>query len=187
MTLHDFFLYAAALGGALFLAQLALSALGAGDADLDFGGDHHSGTDHHTSSDTAFKLLSLQGLSAFFGMFGLSGLALHDESGLGPAPALGGALVLGWLTTVVIARIFRAANHLEGSGTLNLRNARGADATVYLRIAPNKPGKVTVTVQGRQVEATAVSGGGDTFETGDRVRVERALPDGTLLVGKPAS
>ncbi|MEY4577513.1 MAG: hypothetical protein RL701_2216 [Pseudomonadota bacterium] len=185
MTLHDFFLYAALLGGALFLVQLVLSAVGAGDADIDFGGHHtggHSGTDH-SSSDVAFKLLSLQGLSAFFSMFGLVGLALHDQTGLSPLPSTVGAFVGGWLMTVVIGRIFRAAKRLESSGTLDLKNAHGAEATVYLRIAPQKPGKVTVTVQGRQVEAEAISEDA-VYETGDRVRVVRALPNGSVLVGR---
>jgi hypothetical protein len=156
VTLHDFFVGAAVLGGALFLAQLALSALGAGDADIDFSG-HHTADTGHTSADTAFKLLSLQGLSAFFAMFGLTGLALHDQSGASAALSVAGAFVGGGFTTLVIARIFRAAKKLEGSGNIDMKNAIGQEATVYLRIAANKPGKVTVTVQGRQVQADAVS------------------------------
>lgn len=183
VTLHDLFLYAAVLGGALFVAQLVLSAMGAGDADIDFGG-HHAAPTGHTSADTAFKLLSLQGLSAFFAMFGLTGLALSDGSGW-PAPfALIGAAMGGTLTTLVITRIFRAAKQLEGSGNLDMKNAVGAEATVYLRIAPDKPGKVTVTVQGRSVEADAVCENSQGFETGTRVRVVRANPDGSLVIGK---
>lgn len=124
---------------------------------------------------------SLQGLSAFFALFGLTGLALHDQSRLASGPSLAGAFLGGWLTTWIIARIFRAAHKLESSGTLDLNNASGAEATVYLRVAPHKPGKITVTVQGRQIEADAVSES-DTFETGDRVRVVRALASGPLLI-----
>ena len=183
MTLHDFFTYSALLGGALFIVQLVLSAVGAGDSDLDidFGSSQHAGPVHHTSPDAAFKLLSLQGLSAFFALFGLTGLALHDQSKLASGPSLAGAFLGGWLTTWIIARIFRAAHKLESSGTLDLNNASGAEATVYLRVAPHKPGKITVTVQGRQIEADAVSES-HTFETGDRVRVVRALASGPLLI-----
>lgn len=183
MTLHDFFLYAAILGGALFLVQIVLSAIGAGDADIDLGGHHPGSMDH--GSDLSFKLLSLQGLSSFFAMFGLMGLALHDQTGLSSGPSLAGALVGGWLTTLVIARLFKAANKLEGSGTINLANARDAEGTVYLRIAPNKPGKVTVTVQGRQIEVEATGADDGVFETGERVRVLRALSNGMLEVTKP--
>jgi hypothetical protein len=182
VTLHDFFVGAAVLGGALFLVQLALSALGGGDADIDFSG-HHAADTGHTSADTAFKLLSLHGLSAFFAMFGLTGLALRDQSGVSASAAVAGAFVGGSFTTFVIARIFRAAKKLEGSGNIDMKNAVGHEATVYLRIAANKPGKVTVAVQGRQVQADAVSDDA-TFETGDRVRVTRALPDGSLVVAR---
>lgn len=182
MTLHDFFLAAAILGGALFLVQLVLSALGAGDADIDLGSHHVGGLDH--GSDIAFKMLSLQGLSSFFAMYGLMGLALLDQYGVPPWAALAGALLGGWLTTALIARIFRAASKLESSGTLNLTNALDAEGTVYLRIAPDKPGKITVIVQGRQIEAEAISDH-VTFETGERVRVLRVLPSGALEVGRP--
>ena len=180
--LHNFFLFSAGLGGALFLVQLVLSAIGAGDADIDLGGSH-AGSTGHTSSDTAFKLLSVQGLAAFFAIFGLSGLALSQQSGLPPPVVIAGATAGGAFTTFVLARIFRAAKQLEGSGTLDMSNAIGQEATVYLRVAPNKPGKVTLTLQGRLVEVDAAAEG-ETFETGDRVRVIRALPNGSLLVGK---
>jgi hypothetical protein len=179
VTLHHFFLYSAIGGGALFLVQLALSAIGAGDADIDFGGDHPS--TGHTSADTAFKLLSLQGLTAFFAMFGLVGLALHDESKAGPALSVFGALAAGSFTTWLMARIFSAARSLQGSGTLDLKKAVGATGTVYLRIAPDKPGKVTVNVHGRLIQLDAVSPS-QTLETGSEVRVERVLADGSVSV-----
>jgi membrane protein implicated in regulation of membrane protease activity len=183
VTLHDFFMYAALLGGSLFLVQLVLSMLGAGDADIDFDPQHPSSLTGHTSADTAFKLLSLQGLTAFFGMFGLTGLAMSVESGFPPAASVLGALVGGSLTTFVIARIFRAASRLQSSGTLDMQNALGHEATVYLGIAPQKPGKVTLTLQGRLVEADALSER-ESFATGSTVRVVRVLPEGTLIVDR---
>lgn len=177
MTLHDFFMVLALLGGSLFLVQLLLSMLGAGDADIDV---HSTG---HTSADTAFKLLSLQGLTAFFGMFGLTGLAMSMESGFSAPVSLLGALIGGSLTTFVIARIFRAAARLQSSGTLDLQNAVGHEAVVYLGIAPQKPGKVTLTVQGRLIEAEAVSER-ESFATGSTVKVVRVLPEGTLIVAR---
>jgi hypothetical protein len=182
VTLHQFFLYCAIGGGVLFAVQVVLSLLGMGDADLDFGG-HHGGETGHTSADTAFKVISLQGLTAFFGMFGLVGLALHDQERAHPAISVLGASAAGSLTTFLIARIFRAARKLETSGTLDLQKAVGATGTVYLRIAPNKPGKVTLSVRGRLIELDAVTSA-DTLETGTEVRVERVLGDGTVSVVK---
>jgi hypothetical protein len=182
VTLHHFFLYCAIGGGTLFLVQVVLSTLGMGDADLDFGGQH-GGETGHTSADTAFKVLSLQGLTAFFGMFGLVGLALHDESHVHPALAVLGASVAGSLTTWLIARLFHAARKLETSGTLNLQKAVGATGTVYLRIAPDKPGKVTLSLHGRLIELDAICAT-QTLETGSEVRVERVLADGSVSVVK---
>lgn len=180
MTLHDFFLYSAVAGGALFVVQLVLSAVGAGDADLDIGG-HHGDVTGHTSADTAFKLLSLQGLTAFFGMFGLVGLALYHESKVGPTLSVLGGFFGGALTTWLIARIFRAARSLEGSGTINLQNALGLTGTVYLGIAPGKAGKVTLTMAGRLLTLDAISAA-QTLETGTEVRVVRVLGDGSVGV-----
>ncbi len=180
MTLHDFFLYSAIAGGALFLVQLVLSAMGAGDADIDVGHHDLSG---HGSADTAFKLLSLQGLTAFFGMFGLVGLALYHESKVGPSLSVLGGLLGGGLTTFFISRIFRAAKGLEGSGTIKLENAIGLTGTVYLGIAPHKPGKVTLTMAGRLLTLDATTAE-QTLETGTEVRVVRVLGDGTVSVIK---
>jgi hypothetical protein len=180
VTLHDFFLYSAIAGGALFLVQLALSMVGAGDADLDFGG-HHDVSTGHTSADTAFKLLSLQGLTAFFAMFGLVGLALYHESKAGPTVSVVGALVGGSLTTWLIAKLFRAAKGLEASGTVELSRAVGLTGTVYLRIAAGKPGKLTINVHGRLLTLDAVTAG-ETLETGVEAKVTRVLGDGSVSV-----
>jgi hypothetical protein len=180
VTLHHFFLYSAVAGGALFVVQLVLSSMGAGDADLDMGG-HHDVT--HTSADTAFKLLSLQGLTAFFGMFGLVGLALLEESKAGPVVSVLGGLVGGGATTWFISKIFRGAKKLEASGTIRLQDSLGLTGTVYLGIAPGKPGKVTLTMKGRLLTLDAISDR-DSLVTGSEVRVVRVLGDGSIGVEK---
>ncbi|MFT3926099.1 MAG: hypothetical protein QM778_26380 [Myxococcales bacterium] len=180
MGLHQFFIYCAVGGGALFLVQLVLSMLGAGDADIPSADHPPTG---HSSTDTSFKILSLQGLTAFFGMFGLVGLALQDESKAGPTVSVLGALAAGSFSTWVISRIFRAAHSLQSSGTLDLSKAVGSTGTVYLRIAPDKPGKVTLNLHGRLVQLDAVTTV-ETLETGSEVRVERVLADGTVSVLK---
>jgi membrane protein implicated in regulation of membrane protease activity len=177
--MHQFFLYCAVGGAVLFVVQIVLSLLGAGDADADFGPDHAA--TGHTSADTAFKILSIQGLTAFFAMFGLVGLALLDETGTSAPLALAGGAVGGTLTTFVIARIFRAAKKLEVSGTLDMQKAVGETGTVYLRIAPDKPGKVTVSVSGRLLTLDAVCSA-ETLDTGTEIVVERVLSDGSLSV-----
>jgi len=175
VTLHDFFLYSALAGGALFLVQLVLSTMGGGDADLDMGGQHH------TSADMAFKVLSLQGLTAFFAMFGLVGLALFHESKAGAAISVLGGLTGGALTTWLISMIFHAAKGLEVSGTVDLERAVGLTGTVYLGITSDKPGKLTINVHGRSLTLDAVTEG-EPLPTGIEVRVTRVLGDGSVAV-----
>jgi hypothetical protein len=126
-------------------------------------------------------VLSLQGLTAFFGMFGLVGLAMVHESKAGPVASVSAALLGGMLTTWIIARIFRAARSLEGSGTVDLKKAVGASGTVYLRVAPGKPGKVTLNVGGRLLQLDAVTID-ETLDTGTEVRVTRLLADGSVNI-----
>lgn len=178
--MHDFFLYSAIGGGVLFVVQVVLSLAGGVDADLDVDFDVDDGGGHH-SADASFKVLSIQGLTAFFAMFGLVGLALLDESKTSVPIALAGGAAGGALTTYVIARIFRAARKLEGSGTLDMQKAVGQTGTVYLRIDSDKPGKVTLTVAGRLLTLNAVCSV-DSIATGSEVLVERVLADGSLAV-----
>jgi membrane-bound ClpP family serine protease len=115
-------------------------------------------------------------------MFGLVGLALYHESKAGPTVSMLGAILGGALTTFLISRIFRTAKKLESSGTIKLENAVGLTGTVYLGIAPNKPGKVTLTMAGRLLTLDATSP--ESLETGSEVRVVRVLNDGTVSVVK---
>ena len=67
-VLEMFYVASAGLGGVVFLIRIVLLFLvGDGDAALD---------DVGMDSDAGFQLLSIQGLSGFFVMFGLVGLAL---------------------------------------------------------------------------------------------------------------
>ena len=82
---------AAIIGGTLFILRLIMMVIGGGlgDGDVDIPHDvdipqdiHIAGDIHadvsgdHAAADMSFKLLSVQGLTSFFMMFGLVGLAL---------------------------------------------------------------------------------------------------------------
>jgi len=96
--LELFFLICAFLGGAMFLIRLVLQMVG-GNSDVDTDIDVGHADVVHADSDVSFKLLTLQGLTAFFMMFGLVGFVLLRESKAGIAIAIAGAL----------ARTFRQA------------------------------------------------------------------------------
>ena len=93
--LDSVYIGCAVLGGLLFFVQLVMQFLGH-HADVDVGGGH-VGMPHDVSgtADTSFKLLSFQGLTAFFMMFGLVGLAMHRQSGASPALSLCVAIAAG--------------------------------------------------------------------------------------------
>ncbi len=92
------FLISAILGGAIFVVRLILFFIGMGhhgvDADTGFDadvghmgevghdvGDAHGDLHGHADeTESSFKFISLQGITAFFMMFGLVGLALSRQS-----------------------------------------------------------------------------------------------------------
>lgn len=182
--LEKIFLACAAVGGILFLVRMVLFLLGGdggggADVDLDLGGGVAEG--HGFDSDAAFKLLSLQGITAFLMMFGIVGLALLRENQVAEGWAVLGATAAGLGAAWLIARMFSAMGRLQSSGTLDLANAVGQEGTVYLRIPAGGTGKVTVTVQEHLQTLDAVAEGTAELATGQRVRVTRVL-GGTVLV-----
>lgn len=177
-SLDTIFLISAILGGALFLVQLFFQFFG---ADLDVGSDAFSGD---ASADVAFKVLSFQGLSAFFMMFGLTGLMFLREFALSAFVSFLGASAAGIGTSFIIQGIFRFFLGLQSSGTLDINRAVGAHGTVYLSIDKNKPGKVTIIVENRQLTRNAIVEGREHLETGTPIRVVKVLGDGTLVVEK---
>jgi membrane protein implicated in regulation of membrane protease activity len=195
MALNAFekiFLACAILGGALFAVRLVMMFIGgdsdgdadAGGSDVDAGGDVHDGDAHHdvVDSDVAFKLLSFQGITAFFMMFGLVGLAMSRGSGLHYAVSLLGAIAAGSATVWLTDRIFRSFGKLQSSGTLNLKNAVGQNATVYLTIKAESPGKVQVVVQGRLKTLDAVSNDKTEIKTDAKVKVVGVQANDVLVV-----
>jgi hypothetical protein len=160
------FLGCAILGGGVFAIRTLLQFLGVG-------ADHgDGGTDvDHGDADAGFRVLSLQGMSAFLMMFGLVGLALVRESGVAPALAVGIAVVPGLASVWVIGRLFGFMGKLQSSGTMNMYAAIGEEGSVYLTVQRGGGGQVQVVVQGRLGVFEAREQDGKELATGKRVRV----------------
>ncbi len=96
-----------------------------------------------------------------------------------PLPDIDRSVAPIWL----VAQAMRWVARLHSSGTLEPRRAIGAAARVYLRIPKGGEGagRVHVDVQGRRIEARAVSSGPE-FQTGALARVIDLAPDGALVV-----
>ena len=192
----------ALFGTVLFLIRVAMMFMGhgtdgdAGGQDGDFhldgadsadAADAPDGTYHEmdagdgSDSDLSFKLLSLQGLTAFFMMFGLVGWATLRQGEYRPQVPLAAGILAGLATVWVMKKIFQMASGLQSSGTLNLHNAVGREGVVYLTIHPGDTGKVQMAVQGRLMILEACSEDKEEIKTGQSVRVVKVAA-GKLVV-----
>ena len=175
----------AVVGGILFLFRAALFFIGGGFGDLggdaDFDGDFDGDVDIGSEADFSFKLLSLQGLTAFFMMFGLGGLAIIS-TGVAPAWSVLGGMAIGLFTVFVLSMIYNFFIRLQSEGTLNIQNAVGREGSVYLRIPATGSGQVQVSVQGGLKIFDARAAGGQEVPTGAAVKVVGIQGSSTLIV-----
>lgn len=178
----------ATIGGTLFILRLIMVFAGGGDSHdgLDTALDTTLDASHadHASADVSFKLLSLQGLTAFFMMFGLVGLALL-KAGLPVLVTVIGGMLAGFATVAVVSAIFTQMKRLQTDGTLNIQNTIGKDGEVYLTIPKNGSGQVQIIVQGSLKIFDAISGNEASIATGEKVHVVGVQGGNTLLVEKP--
>ena len=175
----------ATLGGAVFLLRIVLLVIGLdhdGDVDMDVHGDVDlHGDVHH---DVGPGVLSISGLSAFFLMFGLTGLVMHLEQGLGPTLSTGLAFATGMFVAWGVAKALGALYRLKSSGNIDVHNAVGVDGRVYLTIPVKGRGQVEVAVQKRLRVYDAVAEHPVELKTGTHVRVVRVVEGNVLVVEK---
>jgi membrane protein implicated in regulation of membrane protease activity len=178
-ALEYFFMACAIVGGILFVFRLALFFLGGGDADLD--ADVPGSDGGFDDSDSSFRFLSVQSLSAFFLMFGLVGLALLREGVQEPISMIA-ATAAGVFTVWVVSQIFVQMKKLQSDGTLRIHNAVGQEGTVYLTIPGDASGQVQVSVQGGLRMFDAVSADHQKISTGANIRVIKIVSGKVLVV-----
>lgn len=152
----------------------------------DFTGDHADGSAHEglDNSDLCFQYISIQGLTAFFMMFGWVGLALTYESGFPAWIATVGGIAAGVLTVWILAQMFRFASSLQCDGTMRVRRALGSGGTVYLRIPAEGSGQVQVEIDGRLHVRDAISANKEEIKTGEQITVVWVQDNGVLIVEK---
>ncbi len=187
-----------AIGGTLFVLRTIMMVAGGGfdddglDAsfDSDISGDMDVSSDidtdfegDHAEADTSFKLLSMQGLTAFFMMFGLVGLALL-RANLHVLLTIFGGTVAGLFTVWVISVIFAQMKRLQSDGTISISNAIGEKGTVYLTIPAKGSGQIQVTTQGSLKIFDAISKEKVKLATGTKIQVVDVADEKTLVVTK---
>lgn len=166
------------------------------DADLsgdvcDTCGEIHDIGEMHDGGNPAdfgnLKLLTLQTIVTFTTVFGWVAIVCVSAKLAVPISMLI-ALACGLAMMFVVAKMVQASAKLAEDGTLNLKNALGETATVYLTVPPKGEGegKVTMQLQGRFCEIDAVNAGAVPLATGTQVLVTDVLGD-TLVVESSAA
>lgn len=153
------------------------------DLAVDHDGDT-SGHDGHDNSDVSFHFVSIQGLTAFFMMFGWVGLAIMRDSGLPGWLAVVGGSVAGCVTVWILAMMFRFVGSMQCDGTMRVKRALGAGGSVYVRVPANGSGQVQVEVDGRLTVFDAISSDKEEIKTGEQITVVWVQDNGVLIVEK---
>jgi len=181
---HNLYYACAAIGGCILVLQTLLTLVGGGHDvgahDVhDLGHDHLDGHDSD-HGDTFVKFITFKTIIAFVTFFGLAGLAC-EWSNLTRTTTFGVALGAGAAALFAVGWLMQGLSRLHSAGNLELENAVGCAAQVYLRIPARGTGsgKITVTMQGRTVELNAVTAGPE-IATGSAVKII-ALRDGDTL------
>ncbi len=164
----------------LFVIQMIMTFF-AGDMDaVEADGDADASIEDDAGID--FQFLTLKNLIAFFTIFGWTGIAClaGDMSTIATVFI---SLFAGLVMMAIMASIAYFMGKLTDSGTLNLNNAKGKVASVYLRIPPKRQGKgkVQVKVQGLQT-LDAMTDHSEEIKTGALVDIVDIVNDDILLV-----
>jgi hypothetical protein len=160
------------------------------DGDFDIDGDHHTTIHHaadadvdHPGSTWMFQMLSFRTVVAALTFFGLGG-AWSSSSGHGSAQALAIGVLAGGAAMYGMYRLMRAIYDLQSSGNVDIRNAVGKPAKIYIPVPPvgAGKGKIQITLQGRTMEYEAISDATETLSTGENVVVENVVGSDVVKV-----
>jgi hypothetical protein len=168
----------AVVGGCVMLLQVVGSLFGADNDGAD--GVHDIGEDGHaTAAGSWLSFRAIVAFLTFFGLGGMVGLSRQLDSLL----TLGIGLVCGALALLMTRTVMVQFIKLRSTGTVDIKNAVGAEARVYLTIPASKSGRgsVTVAIQGRTMQFQAITAGIE-LKTGALCKVSSVHAGDTLLV-----
>lgn len=161
------------LAGAVIIVLLLVAVIGLEHGDGDFTGDH--GDD--------WGLLSLKPIVGFFLAFGWGG-AFAINAGWSVFAASAFATLIGGCMMFGVAYVLRSTRKLQADGTIQLKNAVGTIATVYVSVPPGgqSGGQVTVPFSGRTLTLQALQAGATPIASGVKVRVTELIDQQTVRV-----
>lgn len=165
----------------ILLIQTVMLLIGFGDGgDGDVDGDEF--LEAGASEGDGLVLFSVRGIVSMLTVMGWSAVALLEV--MWPVPAILIAVALGVATLFGMAMLMRAVSRLQASGNLDVENAVGKVAEVYIPIPPKGTGtgKVTMTLQEKYCELSAITVSRERLATGSFVRVVAVDGTGVLVV-----
>ncbi len=156
------------------------------DTGADTGMDVDVAAEVHDGGNPAdfgnLKLLTLQTIVTFLTVFSWVSIVCIS-SGVKPLLSILLGVVFGGIMMLIVAKIVQVSARLAENGIINLKNAIGETATVYLQI-PAKgmgEGKVTMQLQGRLGEYDAITEENAPIPTGAQVLVTDVLGDALVV------
>ncbi|MEI7836527.1 MAG: NfeD family protein [Planctomycetota bacterium] len=190
------FYAAASVLSLLFLFQLVMALMGLGHhGDVPTAGDLHIETDMqtdvgtmeaHSAGDvaetiTAFRLISVRSVLAFFTLFFWAG-AFYMTAGVDTPTAMLYAVLWGLGAGVLVAWVINLLRRAAETGTAKVSDCLGTEGSVYLRIPAGGTGEVRVVIGGRITHLPARGAANQEIQPGAAVRVVRRLDGNTLAV-----
>jgi hypothetical protein len=169
----------AVVASLLFGVTVLLLFVG-GDGGLDSGGDIDL-PDGGGDGNSAFKVLSLQGVVGFGMGWGWGGLVAFRSLGWGWSASAIAGVVVGGLFVGLLWLGFKLVYSLAGDGNVYRRDAVGLVGTVTVAIPASGSGRVRVVIRNHQREFSATSRG-ERIELHSTVRVVAVRDDGMLGV-----
>ena len=177
----------ALVGTAFFTLRIVLMLImghGAADFHLEDGSALDLDLDHGDSG-SAFKVLSVQVISAFLMGFGWGGLGAYRGWGLPVLLSVPVGIVVGGSMVWILGKLLRWIIGLQSSGTVDISASLYEQATVYNAIPARGSGRgvVRVVVGDRLRFYNAVSQG-DAIESQTTVRITGINEDNSVTVAR---
>jgi hypothetical protein len=170
--------------GVIFIWQLAASIFGIGggddspDSTAESTGAHHVPADAHETL-TAFKLMSVRSILAFFTLFFWAG-SLYLNNGVPLTAALLWSLAWGSAALVFVSLIMNGMQRMQESGNVMAQYTVGNSGTIVLDVPAGGQGEIRVMCRKMMMRLKAREAEGRPLKTGTMVTVVRAL-DPTLV------
>jgi hypothetical protein len=173
----------ALVGTLFFLARLGLMLVGGGDWDVDADVDADVDGDFD-DSDHAFKVLSIQSITAFMMGFGWGGLGGLKGAGWSIVNSVAFGVVAGVGMVWMLAKLMQGIYHLQSSGNVPIESTLDAEGSVYVAIPPHGEGKgqVRLIVGNHERFYQAVTDDLEALESRERIRVIGVNDDNSLNV-----